>query len=232
MSIPGFLQVGIYLTRLKEFRSIMKVTCIGCVIIGLALSLWAQISTFSTYTVDPARSRVEVQVFRGGLLKTLGHDHTIAARTFSGMVNLDARKLQDSSVSLTIESDSLAVQDPGASEKEKSEIQSTMEGPKVLNVQAFPKIVFNSRHVQELAQIGDNFDLKLTGRLKIHGIERDITFPARIRLENNFLRATGTVSIAQTDFGIVPITLGGGMVRVKDQVRIRFDFLAERASEK
>jgi polyisoprenoid-binding protein YceI len=210
----------------------MKVTCIGCVIIGTTLSLWAQLSTFSTYKVNPDRSRMEVQVFRGGLLKTLGHEHRVAARTFSGMVNLDARKLQDSSVSLTIESNSLSVQDPGASEKDKREIQATMESPKVLNVQAFPKISFNSTYVQGVTQNGDDFEIKLTGRLKFHGIEREITFPARISLEKNFLRAKGTVSISQTDFGIVPITLGGGMVRVKDQVRVCFDFLAERASEK
>jgi len=170
-----------------------------------------------------------VDVFRGGLFKALGHDHTIAARRFSGTVQFDPRKLRDSSISLSIESSSLTVLDPRVPEKERNEVQDTMQGPKVLDVRAFPKIEFSSTRVSEVAQTENGFEITLTGRLNLHGFDKEIAFPVSISLGKDLLHATGSVSIIQTDFGIVPIKVGGGTVRVKDQVKIDFDFLAERA---
>jgi polyisoprenoid-binding protein YceI len=206
----------------------MKTIYTSCVVIGMTLLAWAQLPPLSIYKIDPGRSRVEIDVFRGGLFKAFGHDHTVAAKNFSGAVQFDPRNAADSSVTLYIDATSLTVLDPLASEKERSEVQTTMQGPKVLNVQAFPRIAFHSTHVSELTQAGDGFESTLTGTLDLHGIEKESTFPVRIDFQKNLLHATGIVSIAQTDFGIVPINLGGGAVRVRDQVKVSFDILAER----
>ena len=195
---------------------------------AIALTAWAQSPDPFPYKIDPGRSRLEIEVFKGGLLKVLGHDHTVAAKRFSGTVQFDPNNLKGSSVSLSIESSSLTVLDPHASDKDRNEVQATMEGPKVLNVQEFPRIAFSSTHVKEAIAKGDSFEIELTGRLNLHGSERNITFPVRINFEKNLLRAAGTASISQTDFGMVPIKLGGGAVRVKDQIKVNFDFLAER----
>jgi polyisoprenoid-binding protein YceI len=199
-------------------------------IFAIPLMIQAQLSSLSLYRIDPGRSRVQLDVFRGGILKTFGHDHKVAARIFSGTVQFDPAKLRDSSVSLSIESNSLIVLDPNTSEDERNEVQAAMGSPKVLDIQKFSKITFNSTRVAETMQKGDNFEIQLTGRLHLHGMEKEIAFPVRISLERNLLRATGTADIAQTDFGIVPIKLAGGTVRVKDRVKVTFDFLAERAS--
>ena len=37
----------------------------------------------------------------------------------------------------------------------------------------------------------------------------------------------GEVSLLHTDFGIIPIRVGGGTVKVKDKIRIRFDVVAD-----
>ena len=207
----------------------MKMFYISYLAMTIGLMAMPQLPSPSIYRIDSGRSSLNVDVFRGGLFKTLGHDHTVAARKFSGTVQFDPGKLRDSSVSLSIESSSLTVLDPHASEKERSEVQATMEGLKVLGVQAFPKIEFSSTRVSEVTQAGNGFAITLTGRLSLHGIEREITFPVHISFEKNLLRAAGSASITQTDFGIVPIRLGGGTVRVKDQVKVNFDLLAERA---
>ena len=195
----------------------------------LSPASWAQATSPAVYRIDAARSRLELAVSRSGLLKVAGHDHAIAAKSFSGEVRLNSLNMEDSSVSLSIESASLIVLDePGVPEKDRKEVQATMEGAEVLNIKEFPKILFRSTKVSGGSKTGEDF--RLTGRLNLHGVEKEIAFPVHIHPENNLLRTTGTVTVVQTDFGMKPVKAALGMVRVKDQVKISFDILAERAN--
>ena len=180
------------------------------------------------YIFDAAQSQVGVAVSSGGVFGIFGHDHSLVARHFSGVIQYDAARLGGSSVTLSIESKSLAVLDPNASEKDRREVQATMEGPRVLNVTAFPEISFRSTGLGDLKQTGQEWEGTLTGILKLHGIERTVVFPIRVKLENDRLNAWGEVFINQREFGITPISLAGGAVRVKDRVKVTFSLLAER----
>jgi polyisoprenoid-binding protein YceI len=59
----------------------------------------------------------------------------------------------------------------------------------------------------------------VTGRLTLHGQSRVITF-AVVRQEGRY---RGDCEIKQRDFGIQPISIAGGTVKVKDEVKIHFD---------
>jgi polyisoprenoid-binding protein YceI len=191
--------------------------------------LWAQAPSPAVYNIDPARSKLEVDVFRSGFLKMMGHDHEIAAKIFSGEVRLSPARLEDSSVSLNVESASLVVlDDPGVPEKDRKQVQETMQGAEVLNVKAFPKILFHSTGLSHPAKTGEDFTL--TGKLNLHGAEKEIAFPVHIHRENNLLRATGAVTVSQTDFGIKPVKVALGAVRVKDQIKVKFNLVTERAN--
>jgi hypothetical protein len=61
----------------------------------------------------------------------------------------------------------------------------------------------------------------VTGDLTLHGVTRSLTFPVT-RREGHY---RGTVSIRQRDFGIQPISIVGGTVKVKDELRIEFDIV-------
>lgn len=188
---------------------------------------WAKASTPALYNIDAAKSRIEIRVYRSGILKVAGHDHKIAARSFSGEVLFDPLKIADSSISLNIESRSLTVLDPDVSEKEREEVQTTMLGARVLHIEEFPEIQFRSTKVSHLSGTGEDF--LLTGKLLLHGMDKEIAFPVHLHIEQNLLQATGTVAINQTDFGMEPIAIGLGMIRVADKIQINFDCLAERA---
>ncbi len=180
----------------------------------------------TVYSINAARSRIELAVFREGLLKSIGHNHAIAAKSFSGEVRFNPTNVSDSSVSLSIDAGSLIVlDDPELSEKDRKEVQSTMLGSKVLDVQTFPSIEFHSTRV-----INTGEDLTLAGRLSLHGVEKEITFPVRLRPESNLLRATGTVTLTQSNFGIKPIKSALGTLRVKDQVQVSLDIVAEKTA--
>jgi len=41
-------------------------------------------------------------------------------------------------------------------------------------------------------------------------------------------RYRGTAALKQRDFGIDPITIAGGTVKVKDEVKVEFDIVAQQ----
>lgn len=194
----------------------------------VASTSWTQGPASSVYSIDAAQSHIELTVYRGGILKMFGHDHAIAAKGFSGEVRFNPGNIGDSSVQLAIDAASLVVlNDPKVSEDDRKTIQADMEGAKVLNIREFPKITFRSTKV-ERASSPEN--LSLRGKLGLHGMEKEIAFPIRILSEMNRLRVTGTAVIVQTDFGIKPIRIAAGGLRVKDQVTVKFDILAQKAN--
>ena len=50
--------------------------------------------------------------------------------------------------------------------------------------------------------------------------------PAVIRATRANGRYRGTVAVKQRDFGIMPISIAGGTVKVKDEIKIQFDIVA------
>lgn len=67
----------------------------------------------------------------------------------------------------------------------------------------------------------------LEGRLSLHGVAKPISLPIRLSKRAGELSAEGDVSLLQTDFGITPIKVGGGAVKVKDKIRIHFGVVAD-----
>jgi hypothetical protein len=47
-----------------------------------------------------------------------------------------------------------------------------------------------------------------------------------VRLNGNRMTATGEATVRQSDFGIRPVSAGGGTVRVKDEVGVVFTIVA------
>ena len=182
----------------------------------------------AVYDIDPGRSELAIRVYKTGLFSAFAHNHLIAAKTVSGEVQFDEKSIQNSSVRLKVVTASLTVVDPGDSESSRQEIQTTMAGEKVLNAAKFPEITFVSTGVFATKPAAEGWELMLSGKLKLHGVEKAVSLPLRLRREGGGLRAQGEVSLLQTDYGITPVKIGGGTVKVKDQVKISFDILATR----
>ncbi len=160
--------------------------------------------------------------------RSTGHDHLVAAKQVSGEAKFDAQKLDQSSVRLKIPTKSITVIDPGESEKDRKEVQATMEGEKVLDVAKFPEITFTSTAVSHSKKIPDGWELTLAGKLNLHGVEKPVTFPLRVTANANELHGKGELSIMQTDYRITPVKAGGGTVKVKDELKITFTIVAAK----
>lgn len=181
----------------------------------------------TSYRVVEAKSSVRVHVGKSGLLSFAGHLHDVLAPV-QGAVIANPEKLEASSVELTFTSARLTVSPEGEPKGDVPKVEQVMRGPSVLDAVRFPEIRFHSKTVTGRAHSPMNFELEVTGDLSLHGVTREITVPLRATLEGNTLIATGRVTLAHDQFGMKPVTAGGGTVKVANEIRIEFRIVAER----
>ena len=163
--------------------------------------------------IDVEHSTLTVLVYKSGLFSAFADNHVIRAPITSGSISEDAPL----SIDVMVRSADLRVLDPGLAIERRAEVQARMLGPEVLDVAKFPEIAFTSTTIEPSGT--DRW--QVTGRLTIHGQMRTITFPvARVNA-----RYRGEVAIKQRDFGIEPIKVAGGAVRVKDELRVQFEIV-------
>jgi len=107
--------------------------------------------------------------------------------------------------------------DPGESEKDRGEVQKVMLGPDVLDTSRYPEIKFVSEKVEVLGESR----WRVAGNLTLHGQTKPVTLETT--LEKGHYR--GTATVLQTNFGITPIKVAGGSIKVKDEVQIEYDIV-------
>jgi len=84
----------------------------------------------------------------------------------------------------------------------------------------------------EASRTGEGlYRMKILGKLTLHGVERELEIPCTVIAGEDFLRANGEFSIRQSDYGIRPISAVGGSIRLKDELKFRFDIVAGRRPE-
>lgn len=174
-------------------------------------------------------AQVADQRLQGGPIKAFGHDHLVSANMISGCLLFNEKTLVDSSVDLIVHAASLRVIDPGESDEDRRQVQNTMAGKDVLDAEKYPEIRFTSTRVRQKNKIGGHWEIILEGILTIHGVEKSISLQLQLSAKDSELRAEGEVSFLQTDFGITPIKVGEGAVKVKNRVRIHFDVVADKS---
>jgi polyisoprenoid-binding protein YceI len=108
----------------------------------------------------------------------------------------------------------MKVTDKEGSDSDRAEIEKTMKSDKVLDVASFPEISFASTGVDPSGEGAFN----VRGDLSLHGKTRPIQFPVMFKDG----RYSGSVKLKQTDFGITPIRIAGGTVKVKDEIQVSF----------
>jgi polyisoprenoid-binding protein YceI len=163
------------------------------------------------HAIDVQKSKLTVRVYKSGLFSAFAHDHEIAAPILSGSAEIS----DHASVKLEVDARALQVVDPDTSEKDRSEIQKTMLGSDVLDSERFHEIVFQSTAVEQ----NGTQRWVVHGNLTLHGQSQPVTVDV-LREAGHY---TGHATIKQTNFGIKPVRIAGGTVKVKDEVRIEFD---------
>jgi polyisoprenoid-binding protein YceI len=169
--------------------------------------------------VVPGRGFFRVYAEAGGLFSVFAHDHLIQAEKIEGCAAVDLQNPAQASVKLNFATAGLRVMDPKESPEDRAKVQKTMES-EVLRISEFPMIAFESTRVA-----GESAGkYRVNGSLTIRGKTSPVTIPVTVsRLEDGTYRVTGTYRFKQTTFGIEPIRLMGGAVRVKDEIRTEWE---------
>jgi polyisoprenoid-binding protein YceI len=178
------------------------------------------------YQVDPAKSQVTIAVGKAGAFSFIaGHTHQIIGPIESGTVNVDPDDPSRSHVGLVISASALKVSAAGEPRDDPPKVQQAMESDKVLDVQRYPRMTFESTAVTLKRRDGAALDIVVTGQLTIRDVTRSITAPVHVQLAADGLVANGAFTIRQTAFGIKPISVGG-VVAVKDGLDLVFSIAA------
>jgi hypothetical protein len=178
------------------------------------------------YEVDPATSRVVIEVRRGGALAQLGHDHVVVSHDVVGyVVPVEGR------ADLYLRLDRLVVDEP----RERAEAHFDGQPPddaiagtrenmlRKLATDMHPYAVIGVRGVGK-----DATGAWLNATIAVNGIDREMRIPVQVSIAPEEVSVAGDVTLAQTSFGIVPYSILAGALQVQDPVAIRFRIRARR----
>jgi polyisoprenoid-binding protein YceI len=178
----------------------------------------------SVYAVDPASSLLVVTVRRAGVLARLGHDHVVASHRLAGFVSPSENRAD-----LTLRPDEFTV-DETALRREAGfttvpspqAIEGTRNNmlTRVLDAARFPVVRMHAERLGEHA---------LRVAITLHGVTRLVDLPATVQIDPRQLSASGSTRLRQSDFGITPLAVAGGLLAVRDEFDVRFRIVALRA---
>lgn len=184
------------------------------------------------YVVDAGRSVVTIRVYRAGPLARFGHNHVITSTLESGHAWTNGEPA-GSGFDVRLPVAGLVVDDPearaGAGPDFAGEVPAdAREGtrrnllrPEVLDAVRHPEIV-----VRTAALDGTWQQPAARAAVTLKDRTRIVEVPLEIERTREVLRARGTFRIRQTEFGIVPFSVGGGAIQVADEVDVAFEILA------
>ena len=137
-----------------------------------------------------------------------------------------SRPLTAASLRLQVKSDSLEVMDD-IKNSDRREIETTMN-QSVLETAKYPEISFVSS-AAAATQLGESrYQANLNGNLSLHGMTRPVGFSTQVTLLGDMLRAGGEFPLLQTNFGIAPVSVAGGTLKLKDEIKFVFDIVARK----
>ncbi len=177
------------------------------------------------YDINPNISKFTVQAFAGGLLSAFGHNPVIAISNYAGEVNV-AEVIDQSSVEIRIQSSSLRVASE-VKDKDRREIERIMQ-EQILQADKFPEIVYRCSRIAASKTAEGQYWAALSGELTLHGVTRTLSVPTRIAVFGETLKASGTFSILQSDYSISEVSVAGGSLKVKDEIKFSFDMAARK----
>ena len=178
------------------------------------------------YVLDRSASRFTVRAFAGGMLSAMGHNPTIAIRDFTGEVNFDPADPRKGTLRMQIRADSLEVTDDIKS-SDRKEMESMMR-QQVLQTAQYPNITFEAA-ATSANQLGEGrFQVSLDGTLSLRGATGHAPVTTQVTVLDDVLRASGEFSILQTDYAVPLVSVAGGALKLKDELKFTFDIVARQ----
>jgi len=216
--------------RLSPVRGTM-VGLVFCLVFIALLSTSQSTSSASPatvrYVLDNQKGKFIAHAFAGGLFSFKGHDHFLAARDFSGEVDLTPQTITPASLHLVVKSNSLEETGTVFTDDQKKIINKEVHDIVLLPDQ-HPEIVFQSTNVTTTPSAAGQYTVNIIGNLTLLGVTRQETIPVKLSLTDNDLQAVGEFSIHRSNYKVKATSAFHGLVSVRDTIRFEFDIVGHR----
>jgi polyisoprenoid-binding protein YceI len=98
----------------------------------------------------------------------------------------------------------------------------------VLETAKFPEIVYDAPSITVTKMADTLYSAALNGNLTLHGVTRNQSIVVRVALFGAMLRASGDFSLNQTDYNIKLVSVAGGALKLKDELKFSFEIVARK----
>ena len=163
-----------------------------------------------TLAINPENSKVE---FVGS--KVTG-SHNGGFKQFSGTIELAKEGVQNSRVTIDIDTNSLFT--------DTEKLTEHLKTPDFFDVAKYPKANFTSTKIEPATTTGATHTV--TGNLDLHGVKKTISFPATIQVAPDSASVNAEFSINRKDFGINYTGKANDLIR--DEVVLKLTVKAPR----
>jgi polyisoprenoid-binding protein YceI len=187
----------------------VKRLTISLIALFISFTGWGTVAPSQAQTT-PGYSTISIHVHKAGMFSAFAHNHEITAPVTTA--EIDAKAM---TASILVHAADLKVVDTELSEKDRDGVQQNMVGAKVLDANKYPDIKFQSTRIEQTSP--QHF--RVTGTLELHGVKKVITF----EMTGGPQEYKGNVKLKQTDYGIEPVSVGSGTIKVKDEIDLEMD---------
>lgn len=187
---------------------------------------------YTRYRVIAAESEIRALVFRDGPMARLGHNHVLNSRGLTGDIFL-GDKGEAPRFALLLPVASFSVDDAELRAEEGEEFPGEVDEEAIAGTRKnllsealldganFPEIRVTSRTVA-----GQAPDYTVTVAIDVKGHVRDLQVPVLVEQWAGELRVTGQFIATHADLGLTPLSVMGGLLSVRDEIRLRFRIVA------
>lgn len=137
--------------------------------------------------ISPENSKVEF------VASKVTRSHNGSFKQFSGTIDLVPNSLENSKVTIDIDTNSVEADDPG--------LTRHLMTPDFFDVTKFPKANFSSTKIE--AGNAQSATHTVTGNFDLHGVKKSINFPATIAATATEVTVNSEFSINRKDFALV-----------------------------
>lgn len=177
------------------------------------------------YAIDAAFSTVTLRAFASATF-ALENSPTLRIREFTGWARFAPHSYDGACVRVQANAASVTVAET-ISEQERNAILEILTR-EVFEIEKYPEIVLCSSRIS-VSKAGENqFWINLVGDLSLHGVTGTLPLAAQIGLAGDTLRAYGEFTFLHSSYKMKLVSLPGGMLKLKDEVKCSFDILARK----
>jgi polyisoprenoid-binding protein YceI len=178
------------------------------------------------FAIDARASLFTVQAFASGIVAVVAHSPKFAIRDVVGNMEFVPGNMQKASIQLTINISSLEIMDEVTS-ADRREIERIMFD-EVLEKTIYPRVEYKSSRVTASKTSENMYQVNVAGDLTLHGITRGMGLDAQVVAGEDTLRAQGSFSVIQSDYGLKVASIAGGTLKLKDELKCGYFILGRR----